>query len=281
MVLLSDELHELVVDVGAEGLEEAGTGGELMEEEELLLLTESAVVVLASLLLELLPLLQQLGVGEGDTVDTLKSIVVRRTEPVAGRVLGDGEALHATRVGQMGTHTEINEGATLVDGGEGAIGDLGADDGDLEGVVLKDVEGVLLCADEALEGLLLADDLLGLLGDLGAFGITNSLGAHEGIVVEAVLEGRTNAELDTVASLESLTENVGAGVPEHLLASEVLELEEGELAVTLELSGEIPELTLFLRDRSIQRPRHTSSSQQQCSSSSSMPQTASDFTEAS
>ena len=84
---------------------------------------------------------------------------------------------------------------------------------------------------------------------------------------------------------------MGAGVPEHLrmekrrtaylLASEVLELEEGELTVTLELSGEIPELTLFLRDGSTQGPRHTSSSQQQCSSSSSMPQTASDFTEAS
>lgn len=47
-----EEVYELVVDVCALGLEEAGAGGHLVEEEELLLDTNLPVVTLSSLFLQ-------------------------------------------------------------------------------------------------------------------------------------------------------------------------------------------------------------------------------------
>ena len=50
-ILILDELEQLVVDVGALGLEKAGAGRELVEEEEVLLDAELTVVTLCSFLL--------------------------------------------------------------------------------------------------------------------------------------------------------------------------------------------------------------------------------------
>ena len=51
-------------------------------------LADLAVVSVPGLLLEDLPLLQHLGVGEGDAVDPLERLHVRAALPVRGRVLG-------------------------------------------------------------------------------------------------------------------------------------------------------------------------------------------------
>ena len=46
-----------------------------------------AMVSVLGLLLEVFPLLEHLGVGEGDPVDPLEGLHVRATLPVCGRVL--------------------------------------------------------------------------------------------------------------------------------------------------------------------------------------------------
>ena len=101
-VLLSDELHQHVVDVGASREEEAAAGTQLVEEEELLFPPQLAVVSLGGLLLEHLPLLQLLLVREGDAVDPLEGLSVRLALPVGGGVLhGDihtGDDLYHMRI---------------------------------------------------------------------------------------------------------------------------------------------------------------------------------------
>lgn len=53
-----------------------------MEEEELLILSDSSVIALRCLLEELLVFGHLLGVGEGDTVDALQTLVVLVSEEV-------------------------------------------------------------------------------------------------------------------------------------------------------------------------------------------------------
>ena len=174
VVLLADELHQLVVDVGSVREEEAGAGAQLVEEEEVLLLSQHAVVVLLGLLHLLLPLLQLLGVGEGDSVHTLEGVVLSVTQPVAGAVLHHGEALDERGVGEMRTHTEINQGATAVHAGHGIISHLAGDNLELEGVVLEELESLGLGDFAALEDLLALHQLVGLLVDILAISLRNA-----------------------------------------------------------------------------------------------------------
>jgi hypothetical protein len=61
-----------------------------VEKEKLLCLPDFQVVALLSLLEELQVLLHGVFVGESDTTDTLKGIIVLVTEEVCGRVLAGG-----------------------------------------------------------------------------------------------------------------------------------------------------------------------------------------------
>jgi len=63
-VLLTDKVHEAVVQEGTLGKEEGTAGAELVEEEQVLLNPEPAVVALRSELLHLFPLREELLVGE-------------------------------------------------------------------------------------------------------------------------------------------------------------------------------------------------------------------------
>ena len=89
-VFLSDERNELVVDVSALRLEEAGPGTQLVEEEQILLPANLPVIPLGGLLLELFPLLHLFVVRETDPVDPLERFGVGLALPVCRRVLGDG-----------------------------------------------------------------------------------------------------------------------------------------------------------------------------------------------
>ena len=135
-VFTSNELHELVVDHGAFGIEEAASWTELMEEEEVLLLTDLSVVTLGSLLLEVLPLLQLLGIWERDTVDSLQALAVRVALPVRRGVLGQSESLDLSRMTDVGSTAQINEWATSVDSRRWRV-DLLVQDSLLELVILE------------------------------------------------------------------------------------------------------------------------------------------------
>jgi len=130
-----------------------------MEEEQLLLATDLAVIPLGRLLLQLLPLLELLGIGERDAVDTLQSLSVGLALPVRGGVLGDLQSLYLTGVADVGSTAEIDKRAALVD--SGAIGGhLLVENANLELVVLEHLQQVGLLHLQTLEILLLLDDLL-------------------------------------------------------------------------------------------------------------------------
>mmetsp|Transcript_5306 Transcript_5306/g.16654 ORF Transcript_5306/g.16654 Transcript_5306/m.16654 type:complete len:469 (-) Transcript_5306:558-1964(-) len=194
-VAAADERDERVVEARAVGQEEGGAGAELVEEEELLLDPDPAVVALRRLFLQRLPLLQELGVREGDAVDALQRVAVGLAEEVGGRVLLHGESLHTPRVGQVRPAAQVDERATAVGGGERAIGDLGPDRVRFKRVVRKQAERVRLGEDEALEGRLGLGKRLGLRVDRRVLVHADRFAAHVRVVEKARGGGRTMREL--------------------------------------------------------------------------------------
>lgn len=94
-VLLSNELHQRVVDVCAARQEEAAARTQLVEEEQVLLPPQLAMVSLCSLFLEVLPFLELLGVRERDAVDPLQGLRIALPFPIGGGVLyGEHQASH-------------------------------------------------------------------------------------------------------------------------------------------------------------------------------------------
>eukprot|EP00053_Salpingoeca_punica_P013384 m.120929 g.120929 ORF g.120929 m.120929 type:complete len:748 (-) comp16189_c0_seq1:23-2266(-) len=251
-VLGLDEGDQLVVDVGAARQEEAAARRELVEEEELLLLADLAVVALGSLLLQNLPLLEQLFVRERNAIDALQALSIGLALPVGGRGLQNSQCLDAAGVGDVRAAAEVDKRAAAVDGGGGG-GDLLVDDALLELVVLKHLQQILLGHLQALEGLLLLDGLVHELLQIGEVVLRDGAAVQEGVVVEAVLDRRAVAEAAAGVQLHSLAENVCAGVPEHSLGLVVVELEEHKVAVTLQRAGVVPQLAVDLADDNIAR----------------------------
>ena len=70
--MCTTHIHELVVDAGAVGHEEAAPRGQWVHHEEVVLRAQQAMVSLLGLLHARLVLLQGLLVGEGDAVHTLQ-----------------------------------------------------------------------------------------------------------------------------------------------------------------------------------------------------------------
>lgn len=236
VVLLTDELHERVVDAHAVGQHEGRSRGQVREEEELLVLGNLAVVALGSLLLELLPLGHLLRVREGHSVNTLERVVLGVTEEVRGRVLGDGERLDAAGVGNVGTETQVDERSTAVDRRRGAIGNLLVDVVLLVLVVLEHLEKDLLGQLEALERLLLLDSLLRDLLNLLVVVLADGLVVAQAHVVEesTLGKGRTVTKAASLErTLTGLTHDVRGRVPEDLTSLVVsfrrVEVEEGEV----------------------------------------------------
>ena len=83
-VLLANELHQSVVDVCTAGQEETAPRTDFMEEKQVVLFAELTVVPLGRLFLEILPLLQLLGVWEGDAVHPLQGLSLAVSLPVCG-----------------------------------------------------------------------------------------------------------------------------------------------------------------------------------------------------
>ena len=240
-VLLLDVFHNSVVDAHTVGQPHGGTGRALLEVKELLLLANEAVIALGSLLEELLVGGHLLLIGERDTIDTLEGVVVGVTEEVGRRVLHDGESLDSAGVGNVRTTAKIDKGAVTVDSGSGAVGDLVLDDVLLVGVVGEHLEQILLAHLQSLERLLLLDDLGdNVLEGRPVAGLNGGTTGKSHFVVEAVVNGGTNAERAAESALAGLTENVSTRVPEDELALVVVEVEEFELAALLEGALKIP-----------------------------------------
>lgn len=95
-VLLADEVNESVVDVGSMGKEKTTSRAQLMEKIQLLLAPQLAMVSLRSFFLELLPLLELLGIRERYPVDTLQRFGLTLPFPISGRVLEERDSQSIT-----------------------------------------------------------------------------------------------------------------------------------------------------------------------------------------
>lgn len=134
-ILSSDKLYQRVVNVGTTREEKTAPRAQLMEEEEVLITPQLAMVTLGSFFLELLPLLQLLGVREGHAIDTLQRLRLTLALPICGGVLqqskitpahltpaytpnlSDDSSLYLASVPHMRAPTQIYERATPRGGG--------------------------------------------------------------------------------------------------------------------------------------------------------------------
>ena len=241
-VLLADDVAEPIVDAAAVGQEEARARREIVKEEELLLDAKLAVVALRSLLLQDLILFEHLLVREGDAVDALELIVALLAQPQRRRCLHCLERLHLPRVGEVRALAQVDKGPTSVDGRRGAVGQLAGDHGLLERVGFEELQAVLLGDHHALVRLLRVRNLLRLLLERGDHACVDRVRAHVRVVEESVLRGRTVREFRAVETLERLAQDVRRRVPEDLLATVVIKLDQLQLTVALQRPRQIPQL---------------------------------------
>lgn len=245
-VLRAYEFHEGVVDVSSARLKEARSRRELVEEEQLLLLADLAMIALGRLLLELLPLLELLVVGEADAVDPLQHLGVRLALPIGRRVFGDLGRLDLASVPDVWAATNVDQRAASIDGG-GRSGDFLVQNAQFELIVLEHLHQIFLSHLQSLERLLLLDDALEHRLEKRKVIVGDTL-VHVAVVVEAILDGRAVAEASTVYPLERLAEDVSARVPEHLLRLAVVELEQLQAAVALQRPVQVPQYIVHLGD---------------------------------
>ena len=206
-VLLADELHQLVVNLGALRQEEARARGEGVEEEELLVETDQAVVALLRLLDAKLVLGHELLVGEGDGVDADQGVLGDVGSPVRPRALVDGHRLDPRGVGKVGAAAEVDHGAAAVAGDGGVLREV-ADELNLELILLEHLQRLGSAHHDALEGLLLLDDRLHALLDAVRLAGAQRAFSEEAIVVESLLDGGSDGEVGSVLELERLAEDV-------------------------------------------------------------------------
>eukprot|EP00978_Attheya_sp_CCMP212_P047275 scaffold421289_cov56-Attheya_sp.AAC.3 len=167
-------------------------------------------------------------VGEGNAVEALEGVLFRVTEPGGGRVAGGAKCLDAARVSHVGSATQINQIATLVD--RGAALNFGVNHLALKGIVGKQLQGLFLGDHEALKCLLLLDNF----GHFRLHHLVIRLReriflAHVTIIVKTAGQGRSNGESDTKGVFQGLSQHVGAGMPKDRLGIAIVKLEQLQL----------------------------------------------------
>jgi len=111
-----------------------------------------------------------------------------------------------------------------------------------EHVVGEHLERLRLGQHDALEFLLVLDDLLAGLLDDSQVALGHGVAAHVRVVVEASLHRGANSKVSALQGLETLAQDVGARVPEDHAAFLVVELEQLQLTVPDKGAENVPEL---------------------------------------
>ena len=218
-------------DDAALRVEDGKPGSDLLGEgEQVQLGAELAVIALLRLLQERQVRAQRVLRRPCGAVDALQLLVLLVAQPVGGgrsheldRVRGD-----VARVGDVRAATEVAPAAlprlrieVVVDGQLGAADlhdvspALAADQAQLEGLVRELVDGIALghhTSGEPLPGLQDHDHALLEVGEI----VRGEGGLDAEVVVEAVLDGRPDAELRVREGvLHGLRQHVRGGVPQH------------------------------------------------------------------
>ncbi len=236
----------LFLDVAQELLQTVAQGGALRqpegktltdalrEGEQLEVLAQLAVVALLGLLHHLEVLVEQRLLGERDAVDAGEHLVLLVAAPVGAGHRRQFDGLDVARVGDVRTAAEVREGAVGVER-DGAVLEV-RDQLDLVLVALlgegRERLGFRNLA--AHEFFFVAGELLHLLFDGRQIGLRDRRRRVD-VVVEAVLDGGADAELDArVERFERLGQQVRRGVPEGVLAFGVVPFEESDRGILLD-----------------------------------------------
>ena len=223
----AQELFQPVAQRGALGQpQRQARSHALREGEEFQLLAQLAVVALLGLFHQGEVLVEHRLLGERDAVDARQHLTFLVAAPIGAGNRQQLDGLDRTRVGDVRAAAEVGEIAVGIER-NGAV---------FEGLDQFDLVGVALLG-ELFErfglGNLAADERLFLTGQLHHLGFDSrkvGFGDRHGrvdVVVETVLDGRTDAELDAgVERFERFGQQVRRGVPEGVLALFVLPLVE-------------------------------------------------------
>ena len=176
-VLLSDHLDQLVVDEGTLGEEEGAAWRHFKVIEETLRTANDTMVTLLGLLNEVHVFFQLLLRGEGDSIDSLQTVIGGLSEPVSGRVAHHLKTFNELGGGNMRARAQVNEVTTFVGSNFHSIANLASNGRDLEGVRLEEGQGLLLGQHKSLELLIGAGNLLCGLFDRGVIFLRENLRA--------------------------------------------------------------------------------------------------------
>ncbi len=212
----------------------------LGEGEQLHVLANLAVVPLFGLFQYLQILGEHAGLGEGDAVDTGELLAFFIAPPVSA---GQREHLHGLddlRVLQVRATAQVRELAVGIIG-DGAVFQLRDEFLLVRVPFLGEVfEGVRLGHLYALEVLLLAGEFQHFVLDGLEVRVRQGAAVHVHIVIEAVFDGRADAELHArEQGLQGLCHQVRRAVPEYFLGFVVLPFEEPNGAVLRDGTGKV------------------------------------------
>jgi len=179
--------------------------------KKILLFADDAMVSLGGFFDKCNVLIELLLGGEGNTIDSLQTVIGCFSEPVGRRVLEDFEGFNTAGVGYMGASTQINQVAIAVGGNLTAVGDLVGDELNLEGILSEQSQSLFLTEDDPLEHLLLSDDFLCCLlnGFIVILREMPSVSA-ESVIEETTVSRGTVAKVHTVLALHGLSKDMRA-----------------------------------------------------------------------
>ena len=220
----------------------------LREHEEFHLLAYLAVVALLCLFKHYEVLVEHLLLREGDAVETLQLSLAGIATPESACYRGEFDSLDDACGNEVRTTTEVGEVALGV-GGDGTILEVLVDVLHLILLTLslELCDGVSLSNLLTHYGFVLTSQFEHLILNLLEVALLNHLAVRElNIIEETILGSRTEAELYArIEFLECLSEEVGRGVPEGMLAFLVLKTIEGDGGILSDRTIEFGCLTVY------------------------------------
>ena len=253
-VYLAPVVDELIADDHAVRMEEREARAFLMQAEEVELLAELAVIALLGLLEHMEVCVEISLLLEGRAVDALQHLVVLVAAPVSTGDAHELQGLDLARRDDVRAGAEIRELALRVHRDLLTCRQI-LDEFDLVifALLLEEVQGLLTADFLALELEVLLDDLLHLFLDLGKIRL-RELTVHVEIVVEAVVDGRADGQLDIgilVETLDGLCEDMRSRVAQCPAAVRILKRQELHLAVFIENGRKIFRLTVYFSSQDL------------------------------
>lgn len=183
---------------------------------------------------------------EGNTVNSLKTIIFSVSEPVSGWVFHDLKSLDYLSAWNMWPCAQIDKTAASVSGHLASIWDLSRDQGNLEGVATEKSKGFFFGQHKTREGLRRWNDFLCSLLDIFIVFFSENINTWVWIVEESFLGWWSMTKLHSKFLLESLSQDMSRWMPEGFFSFLIFKFNQSEFAVSFKWSAYIPEIPLII-----------------------------------